>query len=147
MAVTVEQLQEQINTISKQVAQRFAQQQASIIQNQVRLESLIRMVLAKQGIPFDDYISYIDSYVAFTNKLNEVNKIEFLYDRVNAALDFNTTAVVKIHADDLNLLPVIKSTGGANSKLVSKIYSLPYSTTFSAALTSILKEEEAPKEN
>jgi hypothetical protein len=142
MSITPEQIKNELDTISNQVAQRLAQQQTALIQNQLRLEALIRMIVTKQAIPFDTYFEYIDSYVGFTNKLVEINKLALIADKIKEAQEFNTNSLVKIYADDLNILLSIKSTGGASSKLLSMINTLPSSQKFKEELTEILNNEE-----
>lgn len=138
MALTNEQLEAQLKQIAEQVSQRLAQQQSAIIQNNMRFESFLRMMLLKHDISFDTYFAFIDGYVAFTNKVSELIQVENLFDRVTSAQEFNKTSRVVIYADDLNVIPVIHATGGASPKLVEQLLALPHTDRFKEQLDSII---------
>ena len=108
------------------------------------------MIITKNNIPFDSYFEYIDGYVNFTNKLAEINNVQMLADKIKAAQDFNENSLVKIFADDLNLLLAVKATGGVSTKILAMINMLPSSQRFKEELSAILnaeKKEESSSAN
>lgn len=142
---TVEELEAQLKTISEQVAREITNLRIQQVSTSTRTESFFRMMLEKSGIPFDDYIDYIDSYIVFGNGITDIYKTETLAEKVNKAIEFNKTSLIKMYADDLNILPIVQSTGGISKSLLKQIYTLPYTNRFRAAIEEILaadKEEE-----
>lgn len=139
---TVEELEQQLKVITENVQKELTALRMQSIQNNTRLEAVIRMMVQKSIFNFDDFIDFIDAYIAFSTKVNELNKLDTIADKLKGAAEFNTTSIVPIHVDDLNILPAVKSTGGLSKTLQVAVANLPSTNRFKAAMSEILREED-----
>jgi hypothetical protein len=140
---TVEELEAQIKTLTESVGKELTRLRIQSIQNNTRLEALIRMMVQRQGIKFDDYIDFIDAYIKFTDAVENINELKNLSDKIEAAQKFNGDgSIIPIYADDLNVLPIIKSTGGISKVLHRALFTLPFTHRFANEVDSIIAAGE-----
>ena len=142
MAITIEEVDKKLNDLVNQINMELVKLRISSKTNTTRLESLIRLLSSHSVLNFDDYLAHVQSYINMTKKVLELNDLTTVAEKVRAALTYNNDALVLIYADDLNILPIIKSTGAIPKSLNTLIYSLPHTEAFTQALEDILKEEE-----
>ena len=140
---TVEELEVVVKKLTEDVSKELTRLRIQSIQNNTRLESLIRMMVQKQGFKFDDFIDFIDAYIKFTSTVEEINTLGNIADKLDAAQKYNASgAIVPIYADDLNVIPIIKSTGGISKVLHRSLFTLPFTNRFSTEVEKIIAEGE-----
>lgn len=143
--ITVENLATMLKTFTDGVSKELTQLKVQAIQNSTRMEALIRMLVQKQNVKFDDYIDFVDAYVNFTNTIVNINKIQTIADKISAAVTYNSTVkgsnLVPVYADDLNVLPMVKSTGSISKSLHAQLLNLPHTERFTQELSKLIEEE------
>jgi hypothetical protein len=140
---TVEELEVMLKTITANVDKELTKLRIQSIQNNTRLESLIRMMVQRQGIKFDDYIDFIDAYIKFTSAVEEIGALGNISDKIEASQKYNASgAIVPIYADDLNVIPIIKSTGGISKVLHRSLFTLPFTNRFALEVEKIIATGE-----
>lgn len=140
--LTLENLATMVQSLSDNISKELTQLKLQNIQNSTRIEALIRMLVQKENIKFDDFIDFIDAYVKFTNTIIDISKVQTIADKISAAVTYNgANSLVPIYADDLNVLPAVKSTGSISKALHTQLLNLPHTERFTQELTKLIETE------
>lgn len=144
---TLEELEANLKAVTEGMSKELTNLRIQNIQLTTRLESLVRMLVEKKNMGFDDYIDYIDSYIGFANKINELNKLEKISEKVTEASKFNEASLVRIYADDLNIVPLVQSTGNVSKSLLKQIYKLPCTDRFKHSIDEVINSDKESESN
>lgn len=113
--------------------------------SEVRLEALIRLLMAKGSFNVDEYQAAVTSFQVLNNALSQINTINSIMDKVNAANEFNKTSMIKIQGDDLGLKKIIEDAGGTSDFTARLVLSkLPCSTNFSDFMKQFIDTTKNP---
>ena len=84
-----------------------------------RYEALLRDFLNTGKYTMDNLFSIWTNYQALFTKINEIQSMPAIKDRIKAAVDYNQTGTgYKCTADALNVIPIIEQAGGTSDEIL-----------------------------
>lgn len=143
--MTKEELENKIRIIEHDYAKEINLLKEKNYRLEVKFESLLRYLiwegdLSKTVFTLDRYQEAVTAFQLLNAKVQEINKLPTIPEKVKAAEEFNSTTKfikAKIYADDLGLKSIIEKAGGTSGSTATDIIaSLPCSKE----LTSYLKK-------